>query len=38
MNSNRIEILMMGMENIHLKDVFKMSLLFGKKLMKIKFL
>ena len=26
------EIMMMGMENIHLKDVFKTSSLFGKKI------
>ena len=38
MNMNQIEILITGMENIHLKDVFKMSSLFWKKLMKIKLL
>ena len=32
------EIMMMGMENIHLKDVFKTPSLFGKNLMEIKIL
>ena len=37
-NMTQNEIMMMGMENIHLKDVFKTPSLFGKNLMEIKFL
>ena len=35
---DRMESLVAGMVNIHLKDVFKMLSLFGKNLMKMKFL
>ena len=38
MNMDWMESLVTGMENIHLKDVFKMLSLFEINLMKMKFL